>query len=199
MNAVALPKFYEYLNKYFATKFQKLPKISASLENNSWQINKRFELNILGFEPLVAKVWNPSEWLMQSKIKYGICICSICLVFQDYSCYIVHKVCFNLLSCLLYRFSIFHNKSSKSTLMYQISYWQLHTGNINWNIFVTCTVLFVYNPKFLKLISICERKNKFTQKEGNKPPLVSKYKYCFHYHYWDHLKFINLLQAFQRM
>ena len=108
-NAVSLPKFYEYLNKYFAIKFRKLPKISISLENNSWETNKKFELNIFGFEPLVAKVWNPSEGLMQPKLKQSICICSICLVFQDYSRYIVHKVCFNLLSCLLYRFSIFHN------------------------------------------------------------------------------------------
>ena len=50
-----------------------------------------------------------------NKICY-LFICSICLVFQVYSGYIVHKVCFNLLSRLLYRFSIFHNKNSKSSL-----------------------------------------------------------------------------------
>ena len=65
-------------------------------------------MNILDFEPLVAKVGNPSEGLMQSRLKYSMCICWICLAFQVYSRYIVHKVCFNLLSRLLYRFSIFH-------------------------------------------------------------------------------------------
>ena len=70
--------------------------------------NKKFELNILDFEPLVAKVGNPSEGLMQSNLKYSMRICGICLVFQVYSRYIVHKVCFNLLSRLLYRFSIIH-------------------------------------------------------------------------------------------
>ena len=133
-NAVSLPKFYEYLNKYFGTKFRKLLKISTSLENNSWETNKKFELSILGFEPFVAKVWNPSEGLMQSKLKQSICICSICLVFQDYLRYIVHKVCFNLLSHLLYRFSIFHNnllylENLKIGLLFPLIF---HTYSILW-------------------------------------------------------------------
>ena len=51
-----------------------------SLENNSWETNDIFELKILYFNPLVAKVWNPSEGLMQANLKQSICIHSSCVI-----------------------------------------------------------------------------------------------------------------------
>ena len=58
---ILLPNFETYSKYWYC--------LLLVIENNSWKTNNKFELKILGFKPLVSKVWNPSERLMHVKLK----------------------------------------------------------------------------------------------------------------------------------